>query len=220
MKTLLESREEAGGILSKKLEGLRNTNAIVVGVSHGGVCVAAAIAENLALPLEVIACRKIRHPANSKKSIGSVGATDVFIHDCSASIPQDYVWHQIVLLRNVIQYEHRLYYENVTPVSLRYKTVVLADDMLKTGDAILAALMEIKKQQPLKVIVAIPVVSAEAARLVSGQVDGLIFLRIQSAIRSGKDIYAKYPKVDEWKVKELLTAARERNNIDIPTYLS
>lgn len=219
MKALLEGREEAGRLLSKKLEGYKNTNSIVVGIPHGGVCVAAAVAEALALPLEVVACRRIKHPADSKKSVGSVGATDVFIHDCSASIPQDYVWHQIVLLRNVIQYEHRLYYENVAPVPLRYKTVILVDDILKTGDAIMAALMEIRKQLPLKVVVAVPAVTAEAARLVRGQVEDISFLRIQPNIRSGKGQYATYPEVDECKVKELLTAARERCGIEIPTYL-
>jgi len=210
MKGLLQSREEAGHLLSHKLEGYKNSNAVVVGIPYGGVCVAAAVAESLSLPLDIIACRKIKHPAENKRCIGSVGAKDVVVHDSSQTIPQDYVSHQIALLRSVIQYEHKLYYPDSSPASLRYKTVILVDDILKSGDAILACLLEVKRQQPLKVIVAVPVVTAEAARLVRAQVDDIHFLRIMPVIHSGNDHYANFPKVDESKVKELLVAARRR----------
>jgi predicted phosphoribosyltransferase len=205
----LHDREQAGSLLSRKLEGYRNTNAIVIGIPHGGVCVAAPIAESLSMPLQVMSCRQINHPADPKRSIGSVSPAEACIHDDGFhNIPQDYVFHQIALIRGVFRYERKLYYGDNNPPSVQYKTVIVVVDVLKSSDALLACLREIKKQQPLKVIVAVPVAAAEAARVVRSEVDDIVFLQLEPSISSARMFFMEFPKVDENRVKELLEAGR------------
>jgi putative phosphoribosyl transferase len=208
MNDKLQDREQAGQQLSEKLITFRNTNAVVVGIPHGGVCVASAIARSLGLPLEVICCRKIKDPADKNKYIGSLSANDVMIHANTRSIPQDYIYHQLILLRNSIQYENKLYYGDAAPPSFLYKTVILVDDVLQNSDAMIACLREIKKQKPLNVVVAVPVVSAEAVRVVRAIADDMVFLKIEPYIHSGKDYYVNFPKIGEAMVKELLITSR------------
>jgi putative phosphoribosyl transferase len=210
IRPLWQDREQAGLLLSKKLNAFKGSNAIVIGIPYGGVCVAAVIAEALSLPLEVIACRKIPHPADSKRNIGSVSAHEVLMHDCSHTIPQDYVYHQIALIRNAIQYEWNFYYGKDSPASLTNKTVILVDDILKSADSMLACLREIQKQEPLQVIVVVPVVSADAARIVRSEADDIVFLRLEPVIYSANDHFEDYPDIDKTRVKELLNAARKQ----------
>jgi putative phosphoribosyl transferase len=209
MNTLLQDREEAGYLLSRLLAFYKNSTAVVVGIPHGGVCVASAISEALSLPLEIISCRKIKHPANGKKNIGSVSEDDVFINDCSHTIPQDYVYHQIALLQNAMAHETKKYYGSAQRQSLRYRTVILVDDMLASSDTMMACLRSIKKHNPLKIVAAVPIVAAEAARIVSSEADDFKFIKMESSLESPQEYFVEFPKIDDDKVKELFDAARK-----------
>lgn len=200
-------RELAGRLLCNKLESHIDSNSVVFAVPPGGACVGAEISETFSLPLEVISCRQIKHPGDPARSIGSVSMKDVLIQDCSHTIPQDYVAHQLAMLRHVVRYEHSRYYIGREPDSVRYKTVILVNDILGSGDAVLACVHEIKKQQPLKLIIAAPVISAEAARTLRSEVDRVIFLRMERFVNAGKDYFIHFPEITEEKVKQLLKSA-------------
>lgn len=209
---ILQNRAEAGYLLAKKLETCRDSNTIVVGIPRGGVCVAAMVAQTLSLPLDVMICRKMAHPADRNLTIGSVSQEDIFLHDVD-SIPQDYVCHQVALLRNAMEREQKMYYPNRKPLSLRDRQVILVDDFLSSPDAILACLRSIRNQAPLRIIVAVPIVAAEAARSVSALADDLIFIKMESSILSPSECYIDYPPIDEQHVKELLMASDRRRKL-------
>ena len=215
MDTRLQDRKEAGVLLSKKLAAYKNSDAVVVGIPHGGVCVASVIAELLSLRLEVMPCRQIRNPGDNKHNIGSVSVDEVFMHDCPHTIPQDYIYHQIALLRNAIAFENKGYYGNGKPCSFRHKVVILVDDILQSSDAMMACLGGIKKQAPLKVIVAVPCVSAEALQNLSTEADDVVFLDMKYSIESASDYFVDFPKIDEEKVKEILMASRKRLEVHV-----
>lgn len=202
--TLLQSREEAGLILGRKLRQYEKTNTVVVGIPHSGVCVAAAIAKYLSLPLEVMPSQRIKHPANDNKNLGSVSLTEVFLYDNIGQVPQDFVARQIVSLKNANSSEHKFYHENNSQQILKYKTVILVDDLLKSSEVMLACIREIKRQNPLKIVVAVPVVSAEAARTVSAEVDETVFLRMELEVGHARHYFANYNRIDRDQVKRLL----------------
>lgn len=209
MQKTFQSREEAGLLLSKKLTGLKFTNAVVVGIPRGGVCVAQVIAKELSLPLEVMPCKTIHHPANAKEYIGSVCATDAFIHEEAYRVPQDYIAHQISALQHTLRREQSLYYADAELPSLKYKTVILVDDVMQTSDSILACIRNIRKQQPLKMMVAVPVVSAEAARIIGSEVSEIHFLKMEPHILPGKEYFRHYPAIDNSTVKNILDDFRK-----------
>ncbi len=209
MKSLLENREQAGYLLSRRLKRYKNTNTVVLGIPHGGVSVAAVIARQLGLPLEILLCRRIKHPSDEKKCLGSVCQDEVFIADLTFSIPQNYISHQVELHRNAIKYEHDFYYGGSQPAPLRGKTIILVDDILKSSESVIACLGSLQKQNPDKVVVAVPVISVEAAHIV-GAIADVIFLRMEPDIRSGKDHYSDFPDIDETRVKQLFEESRSR----------
>ena len=194
--TKFQDRAHAGYLLANKLEAYRNTDAIVVGIPTGGVAVGAAIAGTLFLPLGVLPCRKIPHPVDSTRTIGSISADDVFLGHCSHTIPQDYISHQIALLRDALKHDKHRYCSDEVSTSFLHKTVILVDDVLLSGDAILACIRSLRKQIPLKIVVAVPIVSAEAARIVSAETDDIVFLQMETVDRSLHDYFSDVSEVD------------------------
>jgi putative phosphoribosyl transferase len=201
------NRKNGGLLLARKLSEFAYANVVVVGVPHGGACVAAMIAERLNCPLEVLMCRKIKDPSNQSKTIGSVSSNEVFMHDCAHTIPQDYLYFQTIRLRNEIKYENDFYYGHDPNLNFEHKTVILVDDVLKSADTLLASIQEIRKRGALRVVVAVPFVEMEAAGIIRGEADDLVFLKMQQHINSPLEYYKEFPEVHEWEVRELL-----RNN--------
>jgi predicted phosphoribosyltransferase len=201
-------REHAGKQLAQKFVRSHFTNGVVVGIAHGGVPVASAIAERLDLPLEVISCRTVKDPENGTSNIGSVSADEVYLHDCDYSLPQDYLYFQMVRLRNEIRYDNEFYYGNRNELDFSGKTVILVDDILTSPDTIMAAMMEISKQRPLKIIVAIPFVEAEAARQIQAQCDEFVFTKMKQHIGSPSEFYDEFQTVGDWTVRDLLKQSK------------
>ena len=70
-------RTDAGRRLAQKLEHLRGSNAVVVGLPRGGVPVAFEVASALEAPLDVIVVRKLGVPFQPELGMGAIGEDDV-----------------------------------------------------------------------------------------------------------------------------------------------
>jgi predicted phosphoribosyltransferase len=114
------------------------------------------------------------------------------------------VAHQIAMLRRVNESEHNFYYDGHHALSLKYKMVIVVDDLLQSSEVMLACVREIKKQMPLKIIAAVPIVRAAAARLISAEVDELLFLRMENDIEPVKNYFNDSKRIDRTQVKSLL----------------
>src|SRR5438477_197415 len=66
------NRREAGQELAAALESLRGQNVVVLAIPRGGVEVAAAVADALDAPLDVVIPRKIGAPGNPELGLGAV----------------------------------------------------------------------------------------------------------------------------------------------------
>src|SRR5438270_9015536 len=72
MKAPFRDRTHAGRELANMLEELRGTAALVVAIPAGGVPVAAAIATQLGLPLDVLPVSKVLYPWTTEAGYGAV----------------------------------------------------------------------------------------------------------------------------------------------------
>jgi predicted phosphoribosyltransferase len=71
-----------------------------------------------------------------------------------------------------------LFLQDQPPVEVQDKIAIIVDDGLATGLTMLAAIHEIRKRGPQKVVVAVPVAAADTARKVRFEVDDLVVLHI------------------------------------------
>lgn len=203
--TTIQDREQAGYLLSKKLAVYKNTDALVLGIAHGGAVVGYHVARVLKLAFAVVPCRKIKHPANNLQTIGSVSIDDVLIHEDVHDIPQDYIYHQIQMSRIGIERELNFYYANKPRPEFTGKTVIIVDDMLQESDAVLACLRSVRKQKPRNLIVAVPVIAFSALRVMNEEADEVVFFKMASGFDTVGAIYSTLPSVKEEEVRELLS---------------
>lgn len=102
-----------------------------------------------------------------------------------------------------------MYFENHQRQTFTGKTVILVDDGIATGFTVLAAIDEIKQQNPKKLILAVPVLPKEMVTLLSEKVDELVVLTIPDYYRGSVGAYYKvFPQLTDDEVKQLLTKSR------------
>ena len=209
---IFQNRKHAAFLLGERLMDYENSDAIIVAVSGGGIHIGYHLAELLNLPLEVMPCKKLVHPADNNKTIGAVSLDAVVVHDDDNTIPQDYIYHQIQLLTHVIKGQSNRYNKGYIQPSLKGRTIILADDLLITGDTMLATLKTIRKQVPEKIIVAVPNVTPEATRSIAPEIDEIIYLTIEPNNPVTDNLYAEFPEVSDEEVMTLLQEIRSNQD--------
>jgi len=205
---IFQNRKHAAFLLGERLMEYSNTDAIVIAVPGGGMDIGFHLARLLHLPLEVVPSKKIKHPADNNKTIGAVSVDAVVIHDDDNSIPQDYIYHQIQLLQHILRGQIKNYNKDHVGPSLKNRTVILADDLLMTGDTMLAALKTIRKQTPDRIIVVVPNVTPEATRAIAPEIDEIIYLTIEPNNPVTGNLYAEFPEVEDEEVIKMLRQIR------------
>ena len=173
----LSDKKHAGYLLGEKLIEHKNGSTVIISTSRESSATAFYLAEKLSVSWAVICCEEIVHPANAAKTIGSVSLDEIVMHD-DAFIPRDFIGRQIQLLQHKIK-SHNNFFSTLTGThDLKYKQVIVVCDYLQNCDRILATIKSIKKQNPLKTIVASINVAPEPARLIASTVDKIVFLKM------------------------------------------
>ena len=177
---LFRSRADAGKRLAERLLDYEGQDAVVLAIPRGGVPVGAEVARRLNARLDVIIPRKIPIPWNPEAGFGAITADGTIVLNQrmvkSLGLSKDEIQRAADEVREEIERRTREYRDDRPPTDVKGKTVILVDDGLASGYTMLAATESVRKHNPAKVIVAVPVASSAAARLVSARVDGMVAL--------------------------------------------
>lgn len=168
-------RTEAGLLLSAKLKKYRNDPGIVLAVPRGGVPVAYEVAKELSFPIEVILTKKIGHPMNKEYAIGAASLTDYFIipHE---NISKEYIRQELQSVRSRLKEMYIKFMGSKEPEDLKGKTVIVIDDGIATGNTLRGIIHVLRKSNPGKIVVGVPVASKSAVQKLAKEVDEVIVL--------------------------------------------
>jgi predicted phosphoribosyltransferase len=200
---ILTDRQHAAYLLAERLLRYRNSAGIVVGIGPGGALVGHTLARALNLPFELTVCRKITHPADPARTIGSISEDQVVMHDYNYDIPQDFLARHISRLQQEMKNDYKVLSAERPKPLFKDKIVILSSDLLATSDTIMAAIKSIALQKPSQVIVAVPIIDSRAATKIAKHVDDLVFLHMESRNLVGRDFYENFPRVEPEEVKKL-----------------
>lgn len=203
---LLKDRIEAGLLLSEKLKKYQNSNSVVLAVPRGGVPVAAIIAKSLHLPLDIVLSKKIGHPYNKEFAIGAV-SMDSMILDEHPDVPKEYIEKEVVKLRKLIVEKYKIYMGNRTPLDIEGKNVIVVDDGIATGNTILVSINMLRKRNPAKIIVAVPVIPYDTVSLFEKNTDEFIYLIASKKFRGVGGFYEDFNQVEDDEVIQLLSVS-------------
>ena len=158
---MFKDRIDAGVQLASKSLSLKDSDTIILAVPRGGVPVAYEVAKVLNVPMDIILVKKLGHPNNKEYAIGAVSPYDRFLvpHE---NVSPEYVMEETWKIRRRLD-EMKNKFPGAGKLSdLQNKTVMIVDDGVATGNTLWAAIPLVKKSNPRRLIIAVPVISTSA----------------------------------------------------------
>jgi predicted phosphoribosyltransferase len=205
---MFRDRIEAGTQLAAKLKKYKNDHSIVLAVPRGGVPVAYAVASELGFPIEVVLTKKIGHPMNKEYAIGAASLTDYFVIPHEHVTPE-YIEHELLRIRTRLKEMYKRFMGDKEPESLQGKTVIVIDDGIATGNTLLGTVNVLRKSNPGKIIIAVPVASKNAVQKLSEQVDEVVAVLIPETFSGVGAFYKDFHQVSDEEVMFYLDKLRE-----------
>lgn len=196
---MFQDRIEAGFILASRLKKFKHIKGVVLAVPRGGVPVAFIVARELGFPLDIVLTKKIGHPMNKEYAIGAASLVDYFVvsHD---DVSIEYVLEEVQRVRNRLKEMQQKFMADRNPEILKGKTVILVDDGIATGNTLSGTVNLLRKSAVEKIIIAVPVASAEAVQILSKEADELIVLEIPETFYGVGAYYENFEQVTDEQV--------------------
>jgi putative phosphoribosyl transferase len=208
-------RSDAGRQLATHLLPLADRRPLVFGLPRGGVPVAEEVAALLGAPLEILAVRKLGSPHNPEFGIGAIaeGGTRVFDREALALLEIDGGELVRIVERENVELRRRVaaYRGGREPHSARDRTVIVVDDGVATGVTDTAALREVRRRRPRRLILAVPVCPPDALARLRGEADQVVCLLAPPRMQGVGQWYADFGQVSDAEVVAALRRGRERD---------
>jgi putative phosphoribosyl transferase len=209
---VFQDRAQAGEVLCGMLQSYQAADGLLLGIPAGGLPVADAIRQKLALEMDVAVVSKITLPWNTEAGYGAVsfnetvrlnqkmlahaGLSESQIQQGTAKTLQK-VRRRIKLLRG----------ERPFP-ELHQRPVILVDDGLASGFTMLVAVESVQKAGAGKIAVAVPTGHQYAVQKIAGQVNEVFCPNVRSGMSFAvADAYQRWSDVTEKELLEILQGA-------------
>lgn len=205
-----KDRTEAGVKLAQALAHYRAQPALIYALPRGGVVLAVEIAQALHLPLDLIIPRKIGHPYNPEYAIGAVteDGDPVYNERETARVDPGWLRQAVAGQRLEARRRREQYLQGREPLTVTGKTAILVDDGIATGLTMLAAIRAVRKRQPARVVVAIPVAPRDTADRLLQEADEVVGVEITNHYLGAVGAYyTHFPQVSDAAVIDLLRQA-------------
>ncbi|MFE1016642.1 phosphoribosyltransferase [Streptomyces sp. NPDC058794] len=185
-------------------------NSVVIALPRGGVPVAAEVARALGAPLDVLVARKIGLPGRPETGIGAIVGDDPPLFDQRAlemlGLREDRFGPDVARERAELSRRALLYRGDQSAPRVKDRAVVLVDDGLATGVTARAALRHLRRLQPARLVLAVPVCASETADEMRAEADDVVCLHQPTDFRAVGLWYDDFEQVSDDEVIEDLHA--------------
>lgn len=205
---LFADRAEAGRDLADRLSAWRDSDAVVAGIARGGIVVAAAVADALALPLTAVAVRKLGMPGHEEVALGAIAAGVRVVDERAvrrAGVGADELERIESQERERLARREALIPDAAPPLSQR--TVLLIDDGIATGATAETAARGVRRRAPARIVLAVPVAPADWHPEV-GVVDEYICAHPIDRLWAVGGYYDDFTQTSDEQVRRLLGGGR------------
>jgi predicted phosphoribosyltransferase len=216
--TLFRDRTHAGQVLAALLRPYAHRpDVLVLALPRGGVPVAAVIARELQLPLDVFLVRKLGVPGQEELAMGALASDGVRILNedviTALSISDDVIDDVTAVEQRELERRDRLYRDDRPPPDVRGRTILLVDDGLATGSTMRAAIAALRRLQPAQIVVAVPVGAPQTCAEIARQADDVVCARTPEPFIAVGAWYRDFGQTSDAEVSELLRQAAERDAV-------
>jgi putative phosphoribosyl transferase len=210
---LFTDRQDAGRRLANELLRFKDQRPAVLALPRGGVPVGFEIAAALEAPLDVVLVRKVGVPGWPELGLGAIvdgENPDQFIDQNMAAtfdVSEAYLDREIARQRQEIERRREVYYKGRRPTDIRQRTVIVVDDGIATGATMRIALRALRRRDPARLVLAVPVAPADTLAALQSEADEIACLATPGLFGAISQFYADFEQVGDEKVIELLARA-------------
>lgn len=197
-------RMDAAAQLLPLLEKYASDPGVVFAVPRGGVPIGFVLAQHFKFPLELLLTKKIGHPLNKELAVGAVSLDGYELHG-GFELPDYYIQQEVSKITSALRDRYKKFMgEAHQPTDVTGKTIIIVDDGVATGSTILEAVKVMRKKNPAKIIVAVPVASPRALEKIKTLVTDVICIHAPEDFMGVGQFYTDFTQVTDEEVEELL----------------
>jgi putative phosphoribosyl transferase len=202
-------RRDAGVELAAQLRAYEGRDDVVVlALPRGGVPVAFEVARAIGAPLDIFLVRKLGTPNHPELAMGAIASGNVRILNNEVvhyyNVPAAAIDEITREEQAELERREQVYRADRTPLDLHGRTVLLIDDGLATGSTMRAAVQAVRRHDPARVVVAVPVGSAETCREFAKIADDIVCARAPEYFSAVGQWYRDFSQTTDAEVSELL----------------
>jgi putative phosphoribosyl transferase len=202
-------RAHAGRELAKMLEEFRGTAALVLAIPAGGVPVAAAIATELGLPLDVAPVSKVLYPWTTESGYGAVAFDgSVWLDESRMSghrLSPAQVERAVGEARAKVERRLARLRGARSPLALDSRAVIAVDDGIAGGATMRAAIAALRRAGAACVVVAVPTAHRSALDAISKLAEAAYCANVRGgASFAVADAYAQWRDLADDEIEALL----------------
>lgn len=217
-----EDRRDAGRQLAAELRQYAGRpDVIVLGLARGGVPVANEVARALDLPLDIFIVRKLGVPGHEELAMGAIASGEVQVLDDrlirTLHIPPSAVTNVITQERRELERRETAYRSGRLAPDVTGRTVILVDDGLATGASMFAAISALRKANPAKIVVAVPVAAPEVCSAMRRVADECVCVLTPAQLYGVGAWYTDFSQTNDSEVRTILEAAARRRTAGGPS---
>jgi putative phosphoribosyl transferase len=207
------NRTEAGRELARMLAGRDIVDPVILALPRGGVPVAIEIARVLRAPVDLVLVRKIGVPGHREVAAAAVvdggDAEIVFNSEVmhAARLSEADVEREAEAELTEIERRRKTYLGARRRERLEGRSLIVVDDGIATGATMRAALAALKRKQPARLIVAVPVAAPDIAAHLRKSVDEVVCLAEPEPFYAVGEHYLDFHQVTDPEVVEALDEA-------------
>jgi predicted phosphoribosyltransferase len=210
-----KDREHAAELLISKINNeIKDEIAkdiVVFGIPRGGVILAYTIYKNRSANyFDIVIPRKLGAPNNKELGIGAIMDKDtVYLNEYvvkALRVSQEYIETEKESQIQEISRRSLLYRPKQNEYNIKNKTIILVDDGAATGATLVVSARWIRKKNPKRIIIAIPVAPNETVELLKNEVDQIVTILIPptSNFTSVAQFYDNFEEITDDKVVKIM----------------
>jgi len=212
---IFRDRREAGRVLAGRLAEYRGGDDVVVlGLPRGGVPVAYEVARALEVPLDIFVVRKLGVPGHRELAMGAIatGGVRVLNDDVVAAlgIPASAIDESAGEEAIELERREREYRGSRPRIEVKGRIAILVDDGLATGSTMAAAVKAVRRRDPARIVVAVPVGAPQSCREMGRIADEVACAREPTQFAAVGQWYADFEQTTDEEVRALLRDAADR----------
>jgi putative phosphoribosyl transferase len=214
---VFHDRTEAGRQLAAKLMRYADRpDVLVLALPRGGVPIGFEVARALHAPLDIFLVRKLGLPGQEELAMGAIatGGIRVLNDEVVGPLRISPALIDAVAAREEEELNRRaeMYRGDRPPPDVTGKTVILVDDGLATGSTMRAGVAALRRQDPARIIVAVPVGAEETCSAFRDEADEVVCATTPDPFYAVGFWYRDFSQTSDDEVRELLARAEEEHH--------